>query len=369
MKTLYYLAVLSSCLSLIGSTSVRRIRQTTSSNGKPCTCVHYSRCPNVPTDGSGIIQLKFGGVSNPCRTSLEVCCANPSEEPEGGPSKPPVRADCGKRNTGGLVVRIIGAGENDAQFAEFPWMVAILEEVKISNERTKLYECGGSLIHESVVMTAAHCIAQKSQDSIVMRAGEWDTHNLKEPFPHQDRRVAQVIIHENFDKDNLYNDIALLIADEPFVFADNVQTACLPRADEFILDNNCWASGWGQDAFDAKEGRYQMIQKKVGLPMVRRERCEAELREAGNLGPDFVLDESFVCAGGIKNRDTCKGDGGSPLVCPIRGKPSRYQQVGIVSWGIKCGLETPAAYVNVAKFRPWIDQRLRQLNLKPQHIY
>lgn len=64
--------------------------------------------------------------------------------------------------------------------------------------------------------------------------------------------------------------------------------------------------------------------------------------------------------------DTCKGDGGSPLVCPASGKPGSYYQSGIVAWGIGCGEEgTPGAYANVALFRNWIDQQVQSKGFNP----
>lgn len=84
-----------------------------------------------------------------------------------------------------------------------------------------------------------------------------------------------------------------------------------------------------------------------------------ELRKT-RLGNYFQLHKSFVCAGGGKGEDTCGGDGGSPLVCPIPGQLGRFHQVGIVSWGIGCGEDTPGIYVNVGVFREWIDGEMKQ---------
>lgn len=67
----------------------------------------------------------------------------------------------------------------------------------------------------------------------------------------------------------------------------------------------------------------------------------------------FKLNEPFVK----------QGDGGSPLVCPSAINPHVYVQVGIVSWGLGCGSEIPAAYVNVANFRSWIDNKIAVLNV------
>lgn len=59
-----------------------------------------------------------------------------------------------------------------------------------------------------------------------------------------------------------------------------------------------------------------------------------------------------------------QGDGGSPLVCPSKKDPSRYQQAGIVAWGIGCGEDNhPGVYANVAAARSWIDEKMAYHNL------
>jgi len=79
------------------------------------------------------------------------------------------------------------------------------------------------------------------------------------------------------------------------------------------------------------------------------------------LGSSFKLHDSFVCAGGGRNRDTCTGDGGSPLVCAMKktdGKKDKYVQVGIVSWGIGCGHGNPGVYANVIAGLEFINETL-----------
>ena len=67
--------------------------------------------------------------------------------------------------------------------------------------------------------------------------------------------------------------------------------------------------------------RYQEVLKEVLVPVISNEQCQRNLRENTRLGPFFELDSSFMCAGGIGGVDTCKGDGGSPLVCKTRNGP------------------------------------------------
>lgn len=68
---------------------------------------------------------------------------------------------CGQSNPDGIGLRITGDQlDNVAAIGEFPWMVAVLSYSLRDNspQSDKMYECGGSLIHPSVVLTAAHCV-------------------------------------------------------------------------------------------------------------------------------------------------------------------------------------------------------------------
>lgn len=79
---------------------------------------------------------------------------------------------------------------------------------------------------------------------------------------------------------------------------------------------------------------YPRILKKIELPTVQHADCQTKMRRT-RLGRRFILDNSFMCAGGEAGIDTCKGDGGSPLVCPVAGVQNKYYQAGIVAWGMK----------------------------------
>merc|ERR1712061_764259 len=337
-------------------------------------CVPYYQCSNgtIITDGAGLIDIRngFGALDaqdGKCPGFLDVCCKDPDFIPP-PPQPQPYQASCGRRNQNGLGVRIQGFEEGESQAGEWPHMCALIREEIVAEESAEGYEggevksstinhfvCGASLIEPGVVLTGAHCVAGfKNNEILKVRCGEWDTQTETEAYPHQDRYVSHFVVHPLFNAKNLFNDYAVLFTTADFTMDHNVDTICLPQPEETFVSEDCFATGWGKDKF-GKGGEYQVILKEIGLPVVDSYQCEASLRRT-RLGGKVQLDDSFLCAGGVPGKDTCKGDGGSPLVCPSKTIPNRYVQAGIVAWGIGCGEQgTPGVYGDVAKGVCFID--------------
>ncbi|XP_066247173.1 phenoloxidase-activating factor 2-like [Euwallacea similis] len=307
----------------------------------PCICMPFTQCPESYQQSRASFSSKedkkrqsYKRSSEICSGYLDVCC----------------KVECGMHKERNTKEKILGDADT-ADFAEFPWMLGILKGLS--------YKCGASLIHPKVALTAAHCVS--SPGKYTVRAGEWNWEHTYEPLPHQDREIQAMIIHPKFDPSTLSNDIALLVLDDPFYLINNVGIICLPPRNLQINTRLCTTSGWGKNSF--RKGTYQPLLRKLDLPIVPRDYCVNTLRKVA-LGPYYTLHESFLCAGGENHKDTCKGDGGSPLMCPVEGQ-NRLEQVGIVSWGIKCGTteNTPGVYVNVALFSDWIDEEMQHLSL------
>lgn len=223
----------------------------------------------------------------------------------------------------------------------------------------KVFTGGASLIAPGAALTGAHKVNEfkNTPGDLLVRCGEWDTQTSSEPLQHQDRRVKEIIVHPQYNQRNLGYTAAILILEEDFVLSEHIDTICLPEVDEvFDEESECFVKGWGKDKWE--DGEYQVVLKNVDLPMVNRRQCQSELQKT-RLGRRFRLDESFLCAGGVEGKDACKGDGGGPLVCPMKHNPDRYVQVGVVAWGIGCGQPIPGVYTSVSHIGCWIDYVLK----------
>lgn len=349
---------------------IRIVNHGTPAPQRSCICVPYYQCTDegkINTDGAGILDIRLGpSRSNTTRSSLpacerilDVCCENPSDI-NIITEVPKYTAQCGRLNSGGINTRITGFKDNEAQFGEFPWMTAVLKTERIGGVDTNLYVCGGSLIQPGVVLTAAHCVAGKAPGILKVRLGEWDTQHDYELSKHEDKVVRSAVIHPEYNSGNLWNDFALLFLESPYTLQSHIDTVCLPDSNTIIREGTrCFASGWGKDKF-GDDGVFQNILKKINVPVVGHQKCQNKLRST-RLGNFFSLDTSFMCAGGEPNKDTCKGDGGSPLVCSYPNNPNKYFQAGIVAWGIGCGENgVPGVYANIVYASDWIKNELRQ---------
>ncbi|XP_067619735.1 serine protease 7 [Eurosta solidaginis] len=244
----------------------------------------------------------------------------------------------------------------DTDLNEFPWLV-LLEYKRPSD--TFSTNCGGSLINNRYVVTAAHCL--KSTLTAV-RLGEYDTTKIVDCVGYSCAPAAlrvgidEKIPHELFNNNspNKENDIALIRLSQDVRFSDSIKPICLPSAvqQEPVVPTSgtlYTVAGWGKTLSSWKSA----IKQKLQIPLVDLSQCQRKYRE---LRVNVV--DSQICAGGNFGEDSCHGDSGSPL---MRFRNAAWVLEGIVSFGYKCGLEGwPAVHTRVANFVPWIRSKLRQ---------
>ncbi|XP_071520816.1 inactive CLIP domain-containing serine protease A8-like [Panulirus ornatus] len=270
-----------------------------------------------------------------------VCCTNPSEETELPPAD-----GCGiSHHSLGTRIKNTDLHLSQTGFAEFPWQGIIFD--------TNLaFKCGGSLIGDQWLLTAAHCIQGSQPKDLLVRLGEWKINSNDEFGQSHDVGVESITVHPGFSSRNFHNNIAVLKLAAPVPYKYHINTICLPESGQvFPAGERCFATGWGKDAFG--DTKTQVALKKVDLPLVAHGNCQEHLRKT-RLGYEFILDKSFLCAGGEEGKDTCKGDGGGPLSC-LDPSTGRYVLVGITAWGIGCGQkDVPGVYADVQYIRDWL---------------
>ncbi|XP_053072651.1 serine protease 55 isoform X2 [Acinonyx jubatus] len=219
-----------------------------------------------------------------------------------------VHLECGKRpifEEGTQYSRIIGGME--AEVGEFPWQVSI----QARNE----HFCGGAIINEWWIVTAAHCLFYEELSpmdlSVVL-----GTNDLRSPSL-EIKRVTSIILHKDFQRVNMDNDIALLLLALPITFSGLKEPICLPRKLSPSMWHKCWVAGWGQTNTDDKNSMKTDLMK-VPMIIMDWKKCSKAFPR---------LTKNMLCAG-YENEsfDACQGDSGGPLVCTTKSDKNWYQE-------------------------------------------
>ncbi|XP_033356794.1 proclotting enzyme-like [Bombus vosnesenskii] len=249
-------------------------------------------------------------------------------------------SQCGAKNGNQDQERIVG-GQN-AVPGEWPWIAALFNGGR--------QFCGGSLIDDRHILTAAHCVANMNSWDVARLTVRLGDYNIKTntEISHIERRVKRVVRHRGFNARTLYNDIALLTLNEPVPFTKEIRPICLPSGPQLYIGCTATVIGWGSLR---ESGPQPAILQKVSIPIWSNNECKLKY---GAAAPGGIVD-SFLCAGRAA-KDSCSGDSGGPLMV----NDGRWTQVGIVSWGIGCGKgQYPGVYTRVTHFLPWIQKNLK----------
>ncbi|XP_050089164.1 proclotting enzyme-like [Anopheles aquasalis] len=228
--------------------------------------------------------------------------------------------------------KISGGQQADAN--EWPWMVALV--------MSRASFCGGSLITDRHVLTAAHCVLNLKLTQFVVRLGEYDFKQYNETR-YRDFRVSEMRIHADFDQSTYENDVALLKLIQPSFFNSYIWPICMPPLDDNWTGYQGVVVGWGTQFFG---GPYSPILMEVKVPIWANRECQ-------EVYINRIFDTS-LCAGEYEGgKDACQGDSGGPLMIQLPNR--RWAVVGVVSSGIRCGeANHPGIYTRVSSFVRWI---------------
>ncbi|KAM4650412.1 transmembrane protease serine 4-like [Discoglossus pictus] len=227
--------------------------------------------------------------------------------------------------------RIIGGSPTTIE--KWPWQASM--------QYMGQHVCGGSIITRYWVLTAAHCISplQKQVDRWRVQVG---VTTLTFMFASQ---VDKIFIHSQYHLDQYPYDIGLFKLKKALTFTESARPICMPGFNAIVPDGaSLWATGWGYTMEGSTVLASQL--QEVSISQIPNSVCIQQY-------PNQILD-SMICAGQLSGGlDTCKGDSGGALVSSMSN--SRWEQIGIVSFGDGCGRAGKVGvYTRVTAYLDWI---------------
>uniref|UniRef100_A0A1Q3FLB4 Putative trypsin-like serine protease n=1 Tax=Culex tarsalis TaxID=7177 RepID=A0A1Q3FLB4_CULTA len=245
------------------------------------------------------------------------------------------------------IVKLI-VGGNVTKPGEFPHMAAI----GWRRGRQLSFDCGGSLISNRYVLTAAHCYVEVDGTfPSFVRLGDQNLVRTDDGAKPRDVDIEDFIRHPDFKRNQgLYNDIALVRLVETVPFTNFIRPACVYDRHE-VAAEQAIATGFGltEDHGDKSD---ELL--KVSLNVYDNQVCSKGYANSRQLKKGIM--RSQLCVGSVVGgQDTCQGDSGGPLQITKQENHCVFYVIGITSFGQTCGSTVPAIYTRVAAYLDWIE--------------
>ncbi|XP_053665500.1 ovochymase-2-like [Anopheles marshallii] len=266
----------------------------------------------------------------------------------------PIAADsvCGQRPIAAPGTITYGTSSWPGQF---PWHVALY---RTEQHLSISYACGGFIVGERVVITAAHCVTapsgyQLAADELIVRAGLYDLLALARHS--QEHRVGKIHRHDNFTVGSPRHDLALLSLRTVVEFGEFVQPICLPERENALQGVEFGSvAGWGLTELDVPARTL----RSSAMPVVSYIRCLES--DSSLFGP--VLYDGMFCAGWENGTNVCNGDSGGAFVANLNGS---WTALGIVAFtGVRedtdgqtpfrCNTKSLSGFISIPKYLTWI---------------